>query len=67
MDTKKYWWECPNCGEKVNAMEQIADCFDEKTGEAEFSVEDGCGIIFHTIFCHKCKARWVMSISGMEI
>lgn len=67
MDVNYYWWECPHCNSKVNAMEQIADCFDGENGEAEFSVEKNCGLVFHTIFCPKCRAQWVMGISGMEL
>ena len=66
MSIEKYFWECPNCHEKVDVLKQFVNsCFD-KEGEAEFAVEEGCGLWFHTIFCHKCRARWVMSISGME-
>lgn len=66
MNIDKYFWECPKCHEKVDALKQLVNsCFDEN-GEAEFAVEEDCGLWFHTIFCPKCRARWVMSISGME-
>ena len=67
MDINKYFWECPNCNTKVDALKQLVDtCFDED-GEAEFMVEEECGLWFHTIFCPKCRVRWVMSIGGMEL
>lgn len=66
MSIEKYFWECPNCGKKVDALKQLVDyCFD-KEGEAEFMVEEGFGLWFHTIFCPGCKAKWIMSIGGME-
>ncbi len=66
MNIDKYFWECPKCHEKVDVLKQLVNsCFDEN-GEAEFAVEEDCGLWFHTIFCPKCGARWVMSISGME-
>lgn len=67
MDINKYFWECSNCNTKVDALKQLVDtCFFED-GEAQFMVEEGCGLQFHTIFCPKCRARWVMSIGGMEL
>jgi len=64
---KKYFWICPNCHSKVDALKQLTDaCFDED-GEAEFSVEKGNGLLFHTIFCPNCRAQWFMSISGMNL
>ena len=67
MDVSKYFWECPNCHTKVDALKQLVDaCFDEEC-EAEFMVEKECGLWLHTIFCPKCRARWAMSISGMEL
>ena len=66
MDIEKYFWECPNCHAKVDVLKQLDSLFDED-GEAEFAVEKNCGLWFHTIFCPKCEARWVMSISGMEL
>lgn len=66
MDVTKYYWECPNCHAKVNALESLVNsCFDEENGEAWFMVEKDCGLWFHTISCSKCKAEWVLSISGM--
>lgn len=66
MNIEKYFWKCPKCNENVDALKQLVDsCFDEQ-GEAEFMVEKDCGLWFHTIFCPKCRARWVISISGME-
>lgn len=66
MNIDKYFWECPKCHEKVDVLKQLVNsCFDEN-GEAEFAVEEDCGLWFHTIFCPKCMARWAMSISGME-
>lgn len=65
MNIEKYFWECPQCHEKVDALKQLVNsCFDED-GEAEFAVEEGCGLWFHTIFCPKCRAEWIMCISGM--
>lgn len=67
MDVNKYYLECPNCQTKVDALKQLVDvCFFED-GEAQFMVEEGCGLWLHTIFCPKCGARWGMSIGGMEL
>ena len=65
MNIENYFWKCPNCYEKVDALKQLASLFDE-TGEADFAVEKDCGLWFHTIVCPKCEAEWVLSISGME-
>lgn len=61
----KLWWECPQCHSRVDAGNQMQPCFDSETGEAEFAVEEDSGLYFHTIFCPECKAKWVLSISGM--
>ena len=67
MDIEKYFWNCPNCNNKVNALKQLVNsCFFDD-GEAQFATEENCGLWFHTIFCPKCEARWTMSISGMEL
>lgn len=62
----KLWWTCPNCGSEVDFTEQMDSCFDPESGEACFEVDETGGIIFHTIFCPKCNASWVMSIDGMS-
>jgi len=58
-------WICPNCKDNVDFENQLKDVFDEN-GESEFIVEENCGLYFHTIFCPKCNANWVMSIGGMN-
>ena len=65
MNIEDYFWKCPNCYEKVDALKQLTSLFDE-TGEADFLVEKDCGLWFYTIICPKCEAEWVLSISGME-
>lgn len=66
MDVKNYYWECPKCQSKVDVLNQLVrDCFDGETGEAEFSVEENGGLWFETIFCPKCKAKWILSTSGI--
>lgn len=66
MHLEKYFWKCPKCHEKIYVLKQLADYLFDEDGEAEFSVEKGCGIWFHVIDCPKCNARWTMNVSGME-
>lgn len=61
------WWTCPNCGSKVDFINELTgSCFDKSTGKANFTVNEDGGIIFHTIFCNTCGASWIMSLSGMD-
>ena len=61
------WWTCPNCGTKVSFTgELLGTCFDKDDGEAYFETGPSGGILFHTIFCSKCRATWIMSIGGMS-
>ena len=40
-DIKDFFWICPKCEGKVNAIEQIAlNLFDEDDGESMFEVKD---------------------------
>lgn len=57
------WWECPNCGAKVDFHEAILELFDEEDGEAYFDPEGG--IYFHTIKC-ECGCSWTMGMSGIQ-
>ena len=67
-DIKDFFWICPKCGEKVNAIEQIAlNLFDEDDGESMFEVADDgfAAVPLHTILCPKCDSYWLMSIGKM--
>lgn len=65
MDIENYYWICPNCGSKVDALKQLVDaCFDDD-GEASFNVDKDGSIIFHTVFCPECEAKWMIHSSGM--
>lgn len=65
--SSKLWWKCPQCGNTVDfTNELIGSLFDENNGEALFNTAEGGGVLFHTIFCSKCRAAWTMSISGLE-
>lgn len=66
MNIDKYFWICPKCKTKVNALEQLVDWVFEDDGEASFMVGKNEGLYFYTIICPECEAEWVMSISGMN-
>jgi uncharacterized Zn finger protein len=59
---KNLYWECPNCGAKVDFINQLDELFAE-TGEACFCTESG--VLFHTIKCDICGAKWILSMSGV--
>lgn len=64
MNVEDYFWTCPRCGERVDAIRQLATgCFDED-GEAEFDPERGLTV--HTICCPNCGAKWYTSVSEMD-
>ena len=66
MQIKDYFWECPRCHSKVDVLNQLVrDCFDYETGEAEFAVEEDCGLWYEAIFCPECRAEWALSTSGI--
>ena len=64
MNVNDYFWNCPRCEAKVNALEQlVTTCFDE-FGEAEF--DPNFGLTVHTIRCPNCGAEWYLSVSEMD-
>lgn len=65
MDIENYYWNCPNCSFRVDALQQIADSCFEDNGEASFRVDEDGGVVFHTISCHSCGADWIFNISPM--
>lgn len=65
-DIKDFFWVCPKCETKVNAVEQIAlNLFDEDDGEAYFEVDEDGGVPLHSILCPNCDSYWCMSIGKM--
>ena len=66
MNIEEYYWICPNCGQKVKALQQLVDSTFEEEGEASFSVGKNGGLYFHTIICTKCNAEWIVSITSVQ-